>query len=75
MKMLDSYNDKYQIDLGSMLALFHKEAELYCEHDREAQIQIVESNFRIRVIELGEEIEVHGVFAGENSQTKKRADD
>ena len=44
-KMLDSYNDKYQIDLGSMLALFHKEAELYCEHDREAQIQIVESNF------------------------------
>ena len=47
-----------------MLAYFIKKP-LYWEHDRELR-QIAESNFRIRVIELGEEIEVHGVFAGEN---------
>ena len=70
-KLLDSYNDRYQIDLGPMLSIFLSEAELYCEHNRDAQIQILESSFRIKVLELGDQIEVHGVFGTENNKSSR----
>ena len=70
-RLVDSYSDQYKIDLGALLEVFEKEGGLYLENDRDTELQIVRTSFRLKVLELGDEVEVHGVFSSESSQSQR----